>query len=149
MTEATRTSSGNDSTTGYTERDQVTGWTGWVVFAGLMLVMLGLFQAIEGLVAIFDQGYYLVGSEGLVVNVDYTAWGWVHLILGVLAIAAGFGLIAGNMAARVVGVILAVLSAILNLAFIAAYPVWSIIVIAIDVIVIYAIVVHGRELKNI
>jgi hypothetical protein len=149
MTEATRTGSGNDSTTGYTERDQVTGWTGWVVFAGLMLVMLGLFQAIEGLVAIFDQGYYLVGSEGLVVNVDYTAWGWVHLILGVLAIAAGFGLIAGNMAARVVGVILAVLSAILNLAFIAAYPVWSIIVIAIDVIVIYAIVVHGRELKNI
>jgi hypothetical protein len=149
MTEAIRTGSGNDSTTGYTERDQVTGWTGWVVFAGLMLVMLGLFQAIEGLVAIFDQGYYLVGSEGLVVNVDYTAWGWVHLILGVLAIAAGFGLIAGNMAARVVGVILAVLSAILNLAFIAAYPVWSIIVIAIDVIVIYAIVVHGRELKNI
>jgi hypothetical protein len=149
MTEATRTGSGNDSTTGYTERDQVTGWTGWVVFAGLMLVMLGLFQAIEGLVAIFDQGYYLVGSEGLVVNVDYTAWGWVHLILGVLAIAAGFGLIAGNMAARVVGVILAVLSAILNLAFIAAYPVWSIIVIAIDVIVIYAIVVHGRELKNV
>ena len=149
MSEATRTSSGNDSTASYTERDQVTGWTGWVVFAGLMLVMLGLFQAIEGLVAIFDQGYYLVGSEGLVVNVDYTAWGWVHLILGVLAIAAGFGLIAGNMAARVVGVILAVLSAILNLAFIAAYPVWSIIVIAIDVIVIYAIVVHGRELKNI
>jgi hypothetical protein len=149
MSEATRTGSGNDSTTGYTERDQVTGWTGWVVFAGLMLVMLGLFQAIEGLVAIFDQGYYLVGSEGLVVNVDYTVWGWVHLILGVLAIAAGFGLIAGNMAARVVGVILAVISAILNLAFIAAYPVWSIIVIAIDVIVIYAIVVHGRELKNI
>jgi hypothetical protein len=149
MSEATRTSSGNDSTASYTERDQVTGWTGWVVFAGLMLVMLGLFQAIEGLVAIFDQGYYLVGSEGLVVNVDYTAWGWVHLILGVLAIAAGFGLIAGNMAARVVGVILAVISAILNLAFIAAYPVWSIIVIAIDVIVIYAIVVHGRELKNI
>jgi hypothetical protein len=149
MSEATRTGSGNDSTTGYTERDQVTGWTGWVVFAGLMLVMLGLFQAIEGLVAIFDQGYYLVGSEGLVVNVDYTVWGWVHLILGVLAIAAGFGLIAGNMAARVVGVILAVISAILNLAFIAAYPVWSIIVIAIDVIVIYAIVVHGRELKNV
>jgi hypothetical protein len=149
MTEATRTGSGNDSTTGYTERDQVTGWTGWVVFAGLMLVMLGLFQALEGLVAIFDQGYYLVGSEGLVVNVDYTVWGWVHLILGVLAIAAGFGLIAGNMAARVVGVILAVISAILNLAFIAAYPVWSIIVIAIDVIVIYAIVVHGRELKNV
>ncbi|MEN3301765.1 MAG: hypothetical protein V7633_3823, partial [Pseudonocardia sp.] len=73
---------------------------------------------------------------------------WVHLILGILAVATGFGLLAGNTAARVVGIVLAVLSAILNLAFIAAYPVWSTIVIAVDIIVIYAIVVHGRELKR-
>jgi hypothetical protein len=127
---------------------EMTGWAGWVVFAGIMLIMLGSFQAIEGLVAIFDKGYYLVGPEGLIVSVDYTAWGWVHLILGLIAVAAGLGLIAGNMAARVVGVIVAVISAIVNLAFLAAYPVWSTIVITLDVIVIYAIVVHGRELKN-
>jgi hypothetical protein len=103
---------------------------------------------IEGLVALFDRGYYLVAPSGLVLSVDYTTWGWVHLIIGILAIVTGIGLIAGNMVARVVGIILAVLSAILNLVFIAAYPVWSTIVIAIDVIVIYAIVVHGRELKT-
>jgi hypothetical protein len=80
--------------------------------------------------------------------VDYNVWGWVHLILGILAVATGFGLLAGNTAARVVGIVLAVLSAILNLIFIAAYPVWSTIVIAVDIIVIYAIVVHGRELKR-
>jgi hypothetical protein len=112
------------------------------------LILLGFFQAIQGLVAIFDPGYYLVGPEGLVVNVDYTAWGWTHLIVGLLAIAAGAGLLMGNTVARVVGVVLAVVSAVLNLAFIAAYPVWSTIVIALDVIVIYAIVVHGRELQN-
>jgi hypothetical protein len=91
---------------------------------------------------------YLVTPSGLVLSVDYNTWGWAHLIIGVLAVATGIGLIAGNMLARVVGVILAVISAILNLVFIAAYPVWSTIVIAIDVIVIYAIVVHGRELKD-
>ena len=126
----------------------VSGWAGWVVFAGIMMIMLGAFQVIEGLVALFDQGYFLVAPSGLVLSVDYNTWGWAHLIIGVLAVATGIGLIAGNMLARVVGVILAVISAILNLVFIAAYPVWSTIVIAIDVIVIYATVVHGRELKG-
>ena len=126
---------------------EVTGWAGWVGFAGIMLIMLGVFQAIEGFVAIFDDGYYLVRPNGLVINVDYTAWGWLHLIIGLIAVAVGVGLMAGNMVARVVGVIVAVISATLNLLFIGAYPVWSTIIIAVDVIVIYAIVVHGRELK--
>jgi hypothetical protein len=142
MTEAYRPATGPTST------GVMTGWVGWVVFAAFMLIMLGFIQAIQGLVAIFDPGYYLVGPEGLVVNVDYTVWGWIHLIVGLLAIAAGIGLFAGNIVARVGAVILAVMSAVLNVAFIAAYPVWSTIVIAVDVIVIYAIVVHGRELQN-
>jgi len=66
----------------------VTGWAGWVVFAGIMLIMLGFFQAIEGLVALFNDGFYLVRAEGLVVNVDYNAWGWTHLVLGVIIIYA-------------------------------------------------------------
>jgi hypothetical protein len=129
------------------EAGEVSGWTGWIFFAGVMMMLLGFFQAIEGLVAIFDDGYYLVRPDGLVVNVDYNAWGWLHLIIGVAAIAAGFGLMAGNMVARVVAVALAVVSAVVNLGFIAAYPIWSTVVIAVDIIVIYAIVVHGRELK--
>ena len=124
-----------------------TAWAGWVVFGGAMLIMLGSFQIIEGLVALFDDGFYAVGPNGLVVDVDYNTWGWVHIVIGVIAVLAGLGLLAGNMAARVVGVAVAFLSALVNLAFIAAYPVWSTIMITIDVIVIFAIIVHGRELK--
>ena len=124
-----------------------TAWTGWVVFGGVMLIMMGAFQVIEGLVALFDDGFYAVRSDGLVVNVNYNTWGWIHTIIGVIALLAGVGLLAGNMAARIVGVIIACLSALVNIAFISAYPVWSTILIALDVIVIYAIIVHGRELK--
>ena len=124
------------------------GWTGWVVFAGVMLAVVGIFQAIEGLVALFNHEFYLVSAKGLVVNVNYTTWGWVHLILGIVAVLTGFGLLAGNMLARIVGVGIAALSAIVNMAFVSAYPVWSVIMISLDVIVIYAIVVHGRELKS-
>ena len=123
-----------------------TGWTGWVVFASVMMVLLGSFQAIEGFVAIFDDGYYRVTESGLVVNVDYTAWGWTHLLLGALIIISGLGVLAGNLAARTFAVILAGLSAVANLLFIEAYPVWSVIVITVDVLVIYALTVHGREM---
>ena len=127
---------------------EVTGWAGWAAFAGVMLVMLGCFQAVEGFVAIFDDGYYRVTSGGLLVEVDYTAWGWTHLLLGVLILVSGLGVLAGNVAARAVAVILAGLSALVNLAFIEAYPIWSVILITIDVLVIYALTVHGGELRD-
>jgi hypothetical protein len=132
----------------YSSEPEPSGWTGWIVFASFMMFMIGTFQVVQGLVAIFDDGYYAVTENGLLVNVDYTAWGWVHLLLGLLIIAAGTGLLAGNMAARIVAVALAGLSAVLNLAFIEAKPVWSVIVIALDVLVIYAVTVHGRELRT-
>ena len=141
MTDTSRTSRRAD----YAEP---TAWAGWVVFGGVMLMMMGAFQVIEGLVALFDDGFYLVRQNGLVVNVNYNTWGWIHLLIGVVAVLAGIGLLAGNMIARIVGVVAAFLSALVNLAFISAYPIWSAIVITLDVIVIYAIIVHGRELKN-
>ena len=125
-----------------------TGWTGWVVFGAMMMILLGSFQAIAGLVALFDDGYYLVSPNGLVVNVDYTTWGWVHLIVGLVALAAGFGLVRGAMWARVLGVAVAGISAIVNFAFLAAFPFWALTMITIDVLIIYAIVAHGRELQN-
>ena len=125
-----------------------TGWVGWIVFAGTMMVMVGVFQFIQGLVAVFDDGYYLVADSGLTVEIDYTQWGWTHMIIGTLVFLAGLGLFSGAMWARVVGVALAGLSAIANFAFIAAYPFWSTIVIALDVLVILAITVHGREMKS-
>src|SRR4051795_11821690 len=94
-----------------------TAWTGWVVFAALLMVMVGSFQAVEGLVAIFNKGFYHVSPRGLVVNVNYNVWGWIHLLVGALIIVSGVGVLAGNVIARIVAVALAVLSALLNLAF--------------------------------
>jgi hypothetical protein len=147
MTDMQQTGRPTGSEPVYSESTEVTGWVGWIIFASVMMFMIGSFQAIAGLVALFDDEYYLVRSSGLVVNVDYTAWGWVHLLFGILLIATGLGAIAGQTWARVVGVILAGLSAVVNFAFLAAYPVWSAIVITLDVFVIYALVVHGREAR--
>jgi hypothetical protein len=132
----------------YSTEPDPTAWTGWIVFASVMMFLLGSFQVIQGLVAIFDDGYYAVTASGLVVNIDYTAWGWIHLLLGLLIVISGVGVLAGNLAARIVGVLLAGLSAIANLLFIEAYPIWSIVVITVDVLVIYALTVHGRELRG-
>jgi hypothetical protein len=124
-----------------------TGWVGWVVFAGFMLVLVGSFHVVQGLVAVFRDEVFLVGPKGLVLNVDYTAWGWTHIVGGALAILVGACLLAGQMWARVVAVIVAMLSAIANIIFLPAYPIWSTIMIAIDVLVIWAITVHGSEIK--
>jgi len=122
-----------------------TGWTGVVLFGGIMLLMVGGFQAIQGFVALFRDDYYLVSPHGLVVEVNYTTWGWTHLAIGLVAVATGIGVLLGQMWARVVGIVIAVLSALVNIAFLSAYPIWSTIIIALDVLVIYALAVHGRE----
>lgn len=124
-----------------------TGWTGWIVFGGMMMIILGTFHAFQGLVAIFKDEYYLVGPKGLTVNVDYTAWGWTHLLLGIVIVLAGAALMAGQMWARVIAVILAFVSAIVNVGFLAAYPLWSSLMIGFDVLVIWAVIVHGDEMK--
>ena len=131
------------------ERAQPTGWVGWIVFAGVTMIVLGAFQIIEGLVAVFQRSFYLASTSQLIVHVNYATWGWVHFGIGVAAVLIGFGVMTGALWARVLGITLAVISAIVNLAFIAAYPVWGIIIIAIDVVVIYALAVHGREMKYV
>ncbi len=123
-------------------------WTGWVTFGAMMMILLGSFQAIAGLVALLDDGYYKVASNGLVVHFNYATWGTVHLIVGLVALGAGIGLMTGAMWARVTGVIVAMVSAIVNVAFLSAYPLWALTMIALDVVIIYAITAHGGELKN-
>ena len=129
------------------DRRRPTAWVGFVLFGGIMLLTVGAFQAIEGLVALFKDDYYLVTRNGLVLTLDYTTWGWTHLVVGLVAMAAGIGVILAKMWARVLGIVIAVISAFANLTFIAAYPLWCTIVIATDVLVIYALAVHGREIK--
>lgn len=127
---------------------QQTGWVGMVVFAGVMLLMIGGFQIIEGTVALFRDGFYLTTRDGLVIPMDFTEWGWTHILIGLIGILTGCGILYGQMWARVLGIVIAVLSALANVAFLPAYPVWSIIVIAVDVLVIYALSVHGREVTR-
>ncbi len=132
-----------------TDDAQTTGWTGWIAFAGAMLVLLGCFHAIQGLIALFQDEYYLVADSGLALHVDYTAWGITHLLLGLLVAYAGYSLFAGKTWARIIAVIVAVLSALVNVGFLAAYPVWSSIMIAIDILIIFAVTVHGKEMKSV
>ena len=128
-------------------QSEPTAWVGMVIFAGTMLLMLGALQAMEGLVAIFQDDYYLVTRNGMIVSLDYTAWGWTHLIIGLIAVGVGIGVFAGQMWARVAGIVVAAVSILVNVAFLPAYPIWIMIVIGIDVLVIYALAVHGKEMK--
>jgi hypothetical protein len=130
------------------EPTDVSGWVGWIFFAAIIMILVGAFQVIEGLVGIFNSDSYHVLPSGLVVHLSYTVWGWTQLLLGVLTIAVAIGIMKGNTLARILAIVLAGISAITHLAFVEAYPIWSIIVIAIDVLVIYALAVHGRELQT-
>ncbi|MCW6006694.1 hypothetical protein K1W54_19210 [Micromonospora sp. CPCC 205371] len=89
----------------YQTESERTGWAGWIIFAGLMMIVIGLFQLVAGSAALFDDGYFLVTSDGLLLNLGYTAWGWIHLILGIVAIIVGYGVMVGQTWARVVGIL--------------------------------------------
>lgn len=122
-------------------------WIGFVIFAAIIMVMIGVFHAIEGLIAIFRDSYFAVPSTRLVISVDYTAWGWIHLILGLVICAAGYGLLSGRSWARVVALCLALLSAFLNILFLTGSPAWSTVIIVLDILVIYSLTVHGSDVK--
>lgn len=127
---------------------QRSGWVGPIIYAGVMMIVLGFFHAFQGLIALADEDYYLVGTRDLTIHLDYTVWGWAHLILGAVVLVAGVGLLNGTTWGRVAGVILAVLSVLVNVAFLAAYPIWSTIMIAVDLLVIWALTVHGGEMRT-
>jgi hypothetical protein len=122
-------------------------WAGWIMFGSLIMMLLGVFHVVQGLVGLFKSEYFLVGRSGLAVEIDYTAWGWIHLVFGAVALATGFAVLFGQMWARVAGVVIAFASAVANLASLAAYPVWSLIMIVFDVLIIWALIVHGNEMK--
>lgn len=120
-------------------REPLSGWAvGGIAFAGVMLVVLGLFQTISGLAAIFEDDFFVVAAN-YTFELDVTAWGWIHLVLGIVMILAGFSLFGGSTWARVVGIALAVLAAIANFFFIPYYPFWSLLIIALAVWVIWSL----------
>jgi hypothetical protein len=124
-----------------------TGWVGWGYFAAYMMMLLGSLQAIAGLAGIFKDNYYVVAENHLLVF-NYKTWGWINLILGIIIFMAGLELLRGAMWARLLAVILAILSFVANAGFVNAYPIWSIIMMTVDVFVIYALTVHGAEMRE-
>lgn len=130
------------------EKEHVSGWVGWIGFASVMMMLAGIFQAIAGLVAIFQDKFFVVSSNQLLVIHDIQTWGWVNFIVGSIVVLAGLSLLSGSGWARTIAVMLAVLSAVANMVSISLYPVWSVLCITIAILTIYAIVVHGGELKE-
>ncbi len=121
---------------------------GYAAFAGVVLILIGFFQAVAGLVAIVDDEFYVVGQE-YVFQFDVTTWGWIHLIIGIIVLLAGFGVFTGNVLARTVGVIVAGISALVAFAWLPWYPIWAVVIIALDVAVIWALTMHGRDITGV
>jgi vacuolar-type H+-ATPase subunit I/STV1 len=129
------------------EESEVTGWVGWIVFAGTMMAILGVLHMFEGFVALFRHTQIVFPTSGLAVQVSYSQWGWVQIIAGALVLATGLSLFTGRAWARVLGVILVAVSVLVNFAWAGIYPFWSLTLLAIDFLVIYAIIAHGGEMK--
>ena len=123
-------------------------WTGWVQFAGVILLVNGIFSVVQGLAAIIGPNTYYAVVEGDLFLFDVTVWGWFNLILGALLIATAFGLFAGASWARTTAIVLVVLSAVIQMLLVPAQPWWALIVIAIDVTIIYALVARGDEIRD-
>jgi hypothetical protein len=123
-----------------------TGWTGWITFAGIMLIIGGSLGLIFGIIAAVNDKWVVFTNRGAV-SLDLSTWGWVHIIVGAIVVLAGFGVFTGNILARIVAVAVAVVSLIANFLWLPVYPVWAIIIITIDALVIWALTAHGGEMR--
>lgn len=121
------------------------GWAfGLSAFAGILMIIAGLFHALEGIAAIINDEFFVIGLQ-YAYRVDVTTWGWLHFILGVVVFLAGFAVFSGRVWARVIGIILAILSAVANFFSIPYYPIWAILIIILDIAIIWALSVYGRH----
>lgn len=127
---------------------EVTGWVGWVGFASFMLMLGGFFSIISGFVAMFKHTAIFTGTGGVYL-LDYTQWGLVHVLIGFLAMLAASSLARGGAYGRIVAVLVALVSAAAHLAFMPVYPFWSAMIILVDVLVIFAVTVHGKEVEKL
>ncbi|GAA2151823.1 hypothetical protein FHX52_0608 [Humibacillus xanthopallidus] len=117
--------------------------TAWAVgastFAACLMLMVGIFQAVEGLAAIVNGTDFLIKGPTYVFTFNASTWGWIHLILGVIIAVAGAAILTGNIVARSVGIGLAVLSAIANFLWLPYYPIWALVIIALNVFIIWGL----------
>ena len=117
---------------------------GYTYFAAIMMVFLGAFHALAGLTGIIRDEAFVV-TKDYIVQLDTTQWGWIHLIVGLIVLFAGFSLLSGAVWARTVGVIMAIISGIVAFVWIPVFPVWGILLVVIAVGVVWALTAHGRD----
>jgi hypothetical protein len=135
----------NDSSSPTVHGTRAAGWVvGLSLFAGIMMIITGVFNAMEGVVALARNEVYLA-TPRYIFAFDLTTWGWTQVVIGLVVLAAGFGVVTGQLWGRVVGITIALLSMLANFAFIPYYPVWSLLIIALDVFVIWALCVYNRD----
>jgi hypothetical protein len=125
------------------------GWAiGWTVFAGTMMLIQGFWWVMAGLIALVNDQFYVVGRE-YVFQFDVTTWGWIHLLLGVVILAAGAGLFTGAVWARTVGVLMAGIAMLIAFAWLPWYPIFGLLFIAVSGLVIWALTAHGRDIAAV
>ncbi|HLN77756.1 MAG TPA: hypothetical protein VK204_11980 [Nocardioidaceae bacterium] len=135
------------TTRGAPQRQYSGGAVGVIAFAGILMVLSGAFHVVQGLVALVNDNFYVIGQD-YVFKFDVTTWGWIHLIAGIIVALAGMALFQGSVWARTVAVILACVSIIASFLWMPYYPLWSLVVIVFDLFVIWAVTVHGRDVRE-
>jgi hypothetical protein len=127
---------------------KVTAWVGWVWFAAFAILVVGLINVVSGLVAVFSPKTVVSWTSDGIAVVDVSTWGWVHLVLGVLLVLVGFALFAGNAWARLVAIVLVIVNLLAQFVSLPITPWWSLVVIAIDMVILWALTVHGGEVEH-
>jgi hypothetical protein len=119
---------------------------GWLVFAGLMTVLLGLYHAGAGFTALFRDDVYATTPAGAVISTNFTAWGWLQIVLGAVLVAAGAALLSsGSLWSRIVVVLAALAQILAEFMYLAVTPLWSLVAIGLGIVSVYAVVIHGRD----
>ena len=125
---------------------ETSGWVGWVYFASALMIISAFFQLFFGFVALVQPEFFAV-TNGQLFFFDLTTWGWVHTLWGIILLTAGISLAGGGAWGRIIGVLVTTVALIGNFVFLPAHPWWTIIAIAIDILILYALLVHGKEAK--
>jgi hypothetical protein len=124
-------------------------WAGWVAFAAVLMALIGVLDVLQGLIAIVRDDYYLLSPEQIIVF-DLTTWGWIMLIWGIVVAFAGYALVTGAGWARWFTIVVASLNLLVQLGFVGSnqYPLWSLTVTAMNVLVLYALTVRWSDVKE-
>ncbi|QUQ66213.1 DUF7144 family membrane protein [Kutzneria sp. CA-103260] len=124
-----------------------TTWAGWVFFAGVMLLVTGVLNVVEGFIAL-SQSTRVVMVEDKLYMIDISGWGWALVIFGAVMLASGLGLFAASSAARIAAIVIVGVHAAVQVFWLGAYPVWSMLMIALDTVVLYALTVRWQEVRT-